>query len=75
MDNNTATAVAEICNACWWVRHYQRGARVAMLASRRNQAILKLGLTCREIFNRTDDFEPVLIALVDGLRPTDAPPF
>lgn len=60
--------VAQILNACWWVRRYERGARLRSIAPYRTQALLKLGLTCREVFNHTDDFEPVLTALVDGLR-------
>jgi hypothetical protein len=32
-----------------------------------------MGLTVREAFNRSDDFEPLLAAVVDGLR--DDPPF
>lgn len=59
--------VTQILNACWWVRRYERGTRVHSIALYRRQAILKLGLTCREIFNHTEDFEPVLTALVDGL--------
>jgi hypothetical protein len=74
MERSTADDVSAIYNACWWVRHYERGARVRSLAVYRQQAILKLGLTCREVFSRTDDFEPVLTALVDGLNPRDPPP-
>lgn len=70
-----AADVAAIYNACWWVRHYNRGGRIAALRIYRTQAIQKLGLTCREAFNRADDFEPVLTALVGGLRPNDEQPF
>lgn len=73
MERTAADDVSAIYNACWWVRNYERGARVTALSLYRKQAILKLGLTCREIFNHTDDFEPVLAALVDGLRPRDPP--
>jgi hypothetical protein len=72
----TASDVSAIYNACWWVRHYERGNRLPSIALFRRQAIQKLGLTCREVFNRTPDdrFEPVLTALVDGLNPRDPPP-
>lgn len=73
-----ADDVSALYNCCWWVRHFERGNRLESVAIRRKQAIQKLGLTCREIFKHTDDhdFEPVLTALVDGLRPRDDnPPF
>jgi len=60
-----------IRNACFMVRHYPRPAQRA----RRAQAILRLGLTVRAAFNSTDDFEPLLAALLDGLRPNDERPF
>ena len=74
-NSDTASDVSAIYNACWWVRNYERGARLSSLAIYRNQAIQKLGLTCRDVFNRTPDdrFEPVLTALVDGLHPRDPP--
>ena len=74
-DHNAIRDVAEILNACWWVRRYKRGGRVASLALHRKQAILKLGLVCREAFNRADDYEPILTALVDGLQRRNDPPF
>lgn len=63
--------VASILNAGWMVRHYARGTR----SLERKQAIQRMGLTIREAFNRSEDFEPLLIAVVDGLRPKDDPPF
>lgn len=61
-----------IRNAAWMVRHYPR----RMQRAQRAQAILALGLTVRDAFNRTDNFEPLLVAVVDGLRPLpEAPPF
>lgn len=72
----TAASVAAILNAAWMVRHYQRGGRLthSPLAIRRAQAIQQLGLIVREALNRSDDFEPLLAALVDGLRPRDDQP-
>lgn len=66
--------VARILNACWWVRHYRRRSRITTAS--RQQAILALGLILRDAFTRTDDFEPLLAALLDGLRPQEEdPPF
>jgi hypothetical protein len=42
---------------------------------RRAQAILKLGLTIREAFASTDDFEPLMAAFLDALRPRESKPF
>lgn len=64
--------VQRIRNAGWWVRHY--GTRPAQRLLR-DQAILKLGLVVREAMNSTDDFEPILRALIDALFPQDIPPF
>ena len=63
-----------IRRATWMVRHYERalGDRQRTL---RAQAILLLGLTVRDAFNKSSDFETLLTALVDGLRPRDRPPF
>jgi hypothetical protein len=64
-----------ISNDCWMVRHYAP-ARTPTMRLQRQQAILKLGLTVREAFARSDDFERLLVALVDGLRPRESsPPF
>jgi hypothetical protein len=71
----TSRDVSAILNACYLVRHYERGGRTSIGRVQRQQAILSLGLLLREIFNRTDDFEPRLAALVDGLRPHDTQPF
>jgi len=60
---------AAILNAAWMVRHYHRNR------ARRQQAILRLGLTVREAFNASDDYEALLSALVNGLNPKDEPPF
>jgi hypothetical protein len=75
MAPDTASLVAQILNAGWMVRHYARGGRLTIQRTQRTQAIQKLGLTVREAFNRSEDFEPLLAAVVDGLRPRDDPPF
>ena len=74
---DTASLVAAILNACWMVRHYARGARqtVSPMAARRREAIRKLGLIVRDAFARSDDFEPLLAAIVDGLVPREEPRF
>ena len=72
---DTSQLVATILNEAWLVRHYARGGRSGLNRLQRTQAILKLGLTVREAFDRSNDFEPLLAALVDGLRPLDSQPF
>lgn len=67
--------IAQILNAAWWVRHYQRGGRADFVAVQRAQAIQRLGLVVRDAFSRSDEFEALLGAIVDGLRPNDRPPF
>lgn len=67
--------VAAILNAGWMVRHYVRGARTNINKLEREQAIRLLGLTVREAFTVLDEFEPLLVAVVDALRPRDDPPF
>jgi hypothetical protein len=69
MGPDPSVVVAAILNDAWMVRHYWRDKL------RRRQAILKLGLTVREAFNTCDDYEVLLTAVVDGLRPHDRPPF
>jgi hypothetical protein len=69
MAPDTAHLVTTILNAAWMVRHYARN-RV-----RRRQAIQFLGAAVRESFDSSDDFEPLLTAILDGLRPKDDPPF
>jgi hypothetical protein len=72
----SAQHVAAILNAAWMVRHYARGGRSSFQRPERAQAIQRLGLTVREAFNRSEDFEPLLVAIVDGLRPfVEAAPF
>ncbi len=74
---DTTGLVAAILNAAWMVRHYARGARqkTSHSAKHRDEAIKKLGLIVREAFAQSSDFEALLTAVVDGLRPRDEPPF
>lgn len=72
LDPDNALA-AEIRNAGYFVRHYGRG-RAGQLAELRRQAILKLGLTVRHAFTRSDNFELLLVAILDALRPNEEPP-
>lgn len=71
MAPDTAQIVAAILNSAWMVRHY-RGARNRL---KRSQAILHLGLTVRHGFSVSDDFEALLTAVLDGLRPDREDPF
>jgi hypothetical protein len=73
--SDVAHHVAAILNAGWMVRHYVRGARSQTQKLQRKQAIQFLGVTVREAFNASDDYEALLVAVVDGLRPKDDPPF
>ena len=65
---------AAIRNDAWMVLHYSP-QRTPAMRLRRSQAILKLGLTVRHAFAVSDDFEPLLAAVVDGLKPRDERPF
>lgn len=76
MDRRAADVhVSAISNDCWMVRHYERGSRMSFQRLQRMQAIQKLGLTVRQAFNECDDYEALLAAVVDGLRPRDTQPF
>lgn len=75
MGPDSAEHIAAILNAAWMVRHYERGGRTSTQRARRAQAIQLLGLTVREAFERSDDYESLLAAVVDGLRPKDPQPF
>ena len=61
--------VVAIRHAAWMVRNYSRNKM------RRAQAIAKLGHTVRHAFTNSDDYETLLAALLDGLRPLDTRPF
>lgn len=71
----TAAHEAAILNAAYMVRYYQRGGRSEISRANRAKAIERMGLVVREAFAESSDFEPLLIALVVGLSPKDAPPF
>lgn len=78
MGPDSASLQAAILNAAWMVRHYARGGRMsesAPLRAKRADAIRQLGIVVRDAFNRTENFEPLLIALYNGLAPKDDPPF
>jgi hypothetical protein len=63
---------AEIRNAAFLVRHYRRPRD----RERRAEAIRSLGEVCRMAFNSTEDYEALLVAIVDALKPQDyEPPF
>ena len=72
-----AHTVAILLNCAWLVRHYVRGARSTIGREQRQQAILDMGLAVRDAFNSSDpaQYESLLAAIVDGLRPRDEPPF
>jgi hypothetical protein len=74
VDRDNGRYVAAILNDAWMVRNYGL-ERNESQRLRRAQAILKLGLTVREAFSSTDDFEPLLAAICDGLRPRESKPF
>ena len=75
MAPDTAELVATILNCAWMVRHYARGGRTGISRLERAQAIQRLGLEVRRAFDVSDDFEALLAAIVDGLRPNEHPPF
>lgn len=75
MAPDPTSRVAAILNAAWMVRHYTRGGRLSIQRAQRAEAVLMLGLIVREAFNASQDFEPLLAAIVDGLRPRDEQPF
>jgi hypothetical protein len=63
---------ARIRNAAWLVRYHRRplGRR------RRAAAVRALGFVVRDAFNECDDFEQLLVAIVEGPKPQDyEPPF
>lgn len=56
--------VHAILNAAWMVRYYAHGS-----SRKRAEAIRQLGLVVRQSFSSSEDFEPLLVALVEGLVP------
>ena len=75
MAPDSAHLVAEILNAGYMVRHYALGGRTGIYRKQRTRAIRHMGLTVRSAFERSEDFETLLAAVVDGLRPRNDPPF
>ena len=78
MAPDTAHLVAAILNDWWMVRHYARGGRMrqtSAMAVQRRQAIQKLGLTVRNAFALSEDFEPLLAAVVNGGSQREEQPF
>ena len=74
MAPDTGHLVAAIYNAGYMVRHNRRGGRVTLqspLAAKRREAIDQLGLVVRDAFTASEDFEPLLVALVDALASRD----
>ena len=72
-----AGLVAHILNDAWMVRHYARGGRLAdksPMRVKRAEAIERLGITVRDAFQMCQDYEALLGAVVDGLRPKDDGP-
>lgn len=74
MDPHTPDLIAAILNDSRMLREYSPG-RTPAQRLRRTQAILKLGLTVRQALNSCDDYEAILRAVVEGLRPQDPKPF
>jgi hypothetical protein len=69
---------AAILNAAWLVRHYVRGGRSSIQRQQRREAIGALGAAVRDALATcysAEDYEAILAAVVDGLRPNDDPPF
>lgn len=75
MGPDTGQLVAEILNAAYLVRHYARGGRSHIHRKERARAILTLGMAIGRAFAVSQDYEPLLAAILDGLRPKDDPPF
>lgn len=75
MAPDTGQLVATILNAGYMVRHYARGGRSQIQRQQRTQAIADMGVVVRDAFNSSEDFEALLAAVVDALRPRNDPPF
>ena len=74
MGPDTGALVADLYNRGYIVRANARGGRWSQesaMAERRREAIRQLGLRVRHAFNVSEDFEPLLTALVDSLAPRD----
>lgn len=77
MGPDSAKLVAAILNAAWMVRHHRRGWRSGndRLRQLRDESIRTLGITVRDAFNSSTDYEALLAAVCDGLKPHDEQPF
>lgn len=71
MAPDPAALVAAILNAGYMVRYYPRPGQRAQRAA----AIVTLGLAIRAAFNASDNFEPLIAAVADAVRPRDERPF
>lgn len=78
MENPRGAArhVPVILNAAYMVRHYWRGGRTSIGREQRARAVVQLGHAVRDALAECadDDIEPILSAVVDGLRPRDDGP-
>lgn len=63
---STPEWISEIRNAAWHVRQIRTVNRL-----RRDQAILRLGVTVRAALAESEDYESILGAIVEGLRPLE----
>jgi hypothetical protein len=68
MAPDSGELAARILNDWYMVRYYRPGVR-------REQAILKLGLTIREAFSSSNDFKSLIAAVLDGGHPHEEQPF
>jgi hypothetical protein len=75
MAPDTGMLVASILNCGYMVRHYARGGRSLIQRQERTRAIRELGVAVRDAFNSSDDYEALLAAVADALRPREEPPF
>lgn len=73
----TAKQEAAIYNAAYMVRHYQRGGVTSLGREARAQAIQRMGEVVREAFAEAEaqDFERLLVAVVNALSKEAPPPF
>lgn len=72
--DSTAVLVQSIYSPGWWIRHYAP-ARTPVMREKRAEAIRNMGLAIRHAFNSSEDFEPLLTAIVDSLNPRETRPF
>lgn len=61
-NDRSAAGAADIYNCAWWIRHYNRPGKQA----ERAKAMRGLGLVVYAALERGDDFEPLLLALLDA---------